>query len=79
MDVNTTAEQIATAISTFAANNWSLLLMICGAYVAGKMLKAGIQLVVSLLVVGVLISVLTNMGLIPPMDEIIEGVKNLVS
>lgn len=78
MDVNATAAQIAEVIRTFAANNWSLLLMICGAYIAGKLLKSGIQLVVSLLLVGVLVSILTNMGVLPPMDQIIEGVKSHV-
>jgi len=79
MDVNTTTDQLVAFICNFVSNNWTLILMICGAYIAGKLLKAGIQLVVSLLIVGVLLSVLTNMGVLPPMDQIIEGLKSLVS
>lgn len=79
MDVNTLVAGISTFIRTFLANNWSLVLMGAAGLLLWKVLKSSIQLVASLVVAGLVISVLTNMGVLPPMDQIIEWVKSLVS
>ena len=43
------------------------------ALAAVKLFKAGVQLVLTLIVAGVVLSVLTNMGIIPPIDELIRA------
>lgn len=73
VDPNTFAVSIGTTIQALILNNWTLVVAAMVALAAVKLFKAGVQLVLTLIVAGVVLSVLTNMGLIPPIDELIRA------
>lgn len=73
VDPNTFAVSIGTTIQALILNNWTLVVTAMVALAAVKLFKAGVQLVLTLIVAGVVLSVLTNMGIIPPIDELIRA------
>lgn len=78
VDPNTFAVSIGTIIQALILNNWTLVVAAMVALAAVKLFKAGVQLVLTLIVAGVVLSVLTNMGLIPPIDELIRALGGLL-
>lgn len=78
VDPNTFAVSIGTTIQALILNNWTLVVAAMVALAAVKLFKAGVQLVLTLIVAGVVLSVLTNMGLIPPIDELIRALGGLL-
>ena len=78
VDPNTVAVSIGSTIQALALNNWTLVVAVIVALAAFKLFKAGIQLVLTLIFAGVLLSVLTNMGIIPPIDELIGMIGGLL-
>lgn len=78
VDPNTFAVSIGTTIQALILNNWTLVVTAMVALAAVKLFKAGVQLVLTLIVAGVVLSVLTNMGLIPPIDELIRALGGLL-
>lgn len=78
VDPNTFAVSIGTTIQALILNNWTLVVAAMVALTAVKLFKAGVQLVLTLIVAGVVLSVLTNMGLIPPIDELIRALGGLL-
>lgn len=73
VDPNTFAVSIGTTIQALILNNWTLVVTAMVALAAVRLFKAGVQLVLTLIVAGVVLSVLTNMGIIPPIDELIRA------
>lgn len=78
VDPNTFAVSIGTTIQALILNNWTLGVTAMVALAAVKLFKAGVQLVLTLIVAGVVLSVLTNMGIIPPIDELIRALGCLL-
>lgn len=78
VDPNTFAVSIGTTIQALILNNWTLVVAAMVALAAVKLFKAGVQLVLTLIVAGVVLSVLTNMGLIPPIDELLGMLGELL-
>lgn len=78
VDPNTFAVSIGTTIQALILNNWTLVVAAMVALATVKLFKAGVQLVLTLIVAGVVLSVLTNMGLIPPIDELLGMLGELL-
>ena len=78
VDPNTVAVSIGTTIQALILNNWTLVVAAMVALAAVKLFKAGVQLALTLIVAGVVLSVLTNMGLIPPIDELLGMLGGLL-
>ncbi len=78
VDPNTFAVSIGTTIQALILNNWTLVVTAMVALAAVKLFKAGVQLVLTLIVAGVVLSVLTNMGIIPPIDELLGMLGGLL-
>lgn len=77
VDPTTAATAIGTTIQILILNNWSFVVAALVAVAAIKLFKAGVQLVLTIIVAGIALSVLTNMGLIPPINEILAQLGNI--
>ena len=62
-------------VRNFMVNNWSLVVGILGAVIAVKLLKSGVQLAITLIFIALVITILTNLGVIPPLDQIVAAIK----
>ena len=76
MDFETALIEVIDVLKTLIVNNWSFVLGAICAILAFKFLKSGLQLAITIIFVALVICVLTNMGILPPFDELIEGIKN---
>jgi len=70
--------QIIETIVTIITNNWTLITGVVIAYVLFHVVKVGIKVVAAVLIVAVLLAVLTNLGIVPPIDDIVGGIINAV-
>lgn len=77
VDPTTAATAIGTTIQILILNNWSFVVATLVAVAAIKLFKAGVQLVLTIIVAGIALSVLTHMGLIPPINEILAQLGNI--
>lgn len=69
--------QVSEFLKTVATNNWSILIGIVIALFATKILKAGLEIVLGIAVVVGGICLLTNLGILPPLDELWALAKQL--
>lgn len=60
-------------------NNWSLVLGLLVAFILYRFAKASATLVLGLIFTAVAISMLTNMGILPPLDVLFERFKEVIS
>ncbi len=60
-------------------NNWSLVLGLLVAFILYRFAKASANLVLGLIFTAVAISMLTNMGILPPLDVLFERFKEVIS
>lgn len=60
-------------------NNWSLVLGLLVAFILYRFAKASANLVLGLIFAAVVISTLTNMGILPPLDVLFERFKEVIS
>lgn len=77
VDPTTAATAIGNTIQILILNNWSLVVAALIAVAAVKLFEAGVRLVLTIIVAGIALSLLTNMGLIPPVNEIIAQLGRL--
>ena len=73
------ADRLFDMVSSFIANNWSLVVGAVIALGASKFLKAGLELLSTIVLIGVAICVLTHTGVLPPLDELWQIVSNFIS
>lgn len=58
--------------------NWGLVAgAVLGIFVL-KVIKTSFNIVLGIIFAGIAIAILTNIGIMPPLNEILEGVRNLV-
>lgn len=63
-------------IKSIIVNNWSIIVAAVIIVLGFKILKTGARLAITVMCVALVISILTNVGIIPPLDEIFAGIKN---
>lgn len=78
MDVENAIVQGTEMLAPLLENNWSLFVGIVIAVLAFKFLNAGLQLISTVIVIAIVISVLTHMGVMPPMDGLFDGLKEVL-
>lgn len=79
MEITEAIQAFSDFMRTLLVNNWSLVVTGLAGLILWKVLKSSVHLVFTLVCIGVAVSVLTNMGVLPPIDQMLEGVKSLVS
>lgn len=56
-------------------NNWSIVAGLVVAFILYRFAKASFNLILTLVFVAIAISLLTGVGLIPPLDGLVEWIK----
>ena len=74
-----TSENIIEMCRSFISTNWSLILSVVIGCAAYKFIKNSLNLVIGIVFVGFAVSALTNVGVLPPMDELFEFIKEVAS
>ena len=82
MDMEVMLMQLADTAKNLITNNWSFFVGVVFAVFAVKILKTGLEIAGSVLVIAGGICLLTNFGVLPPLDELMalakEGAENLL-
>lgn len=74
-----TAEGIMEMCRSFISTNWSLILSVVIGCAAYKLIKNSLNLVIGIIFIGFAVSALTNVGVLPPMEELFNFVKEVAS
>ena len=78
MDATKITNAITGAISLFVNNNWGLFTSVFAAFLAYKALKVSINFILALIFIGIVVSIMTNMGYLPPTETIIAAIKEFL-
>lgn len=79
MDIEGIIASVFSIAKDFISNNWALVSGILVGYLFFRVLKTSLNIFLLLIFAGVVISILTNMGILPPLSEMWEAVKALVA
>lgn len=71
-------EKVIAVGKSILGNNWGVFVAVFAALIAHKALKAAFEVVVGIVFVGIILAIATNMGVIPPLGQLIQEVKQLV-
>lgn len=66
-------------LSGIIQNNWSLVTGLVVAYFLYHFAKVSVNIVMGLIFVAVAISMMTGIGILPPLDELILKIKEVIS
>lgn len=72
------AQKTVEFVKPIIENNWSFFLGMLVAIIATKFFKTGIEIAVTILLLAVGVSLLTNCGLLPPLDELMALAKKVL-
>ena len=69
--------QLASNLPAIISNNYSLLIGIFVAFFAYSILKSGVKIILTIIAIGFAVTVLTNMGIIPDLNNIIDSLRGV--
>lgn len=71
-------QAVLANVSSFATINWPLVVGVATSVILHKLVKASLNLILLVLFIALVLSLASNMGILPQLKEIFQGVMNFV-